>query len=147
MREALRAIMGLIKESPEWRRFFKACCQEGFLRLHSQAWQFDDELRDRGHEFGREDVEDALFELAHALLPDSPATKWDPKWAVALASKALRYLNERYVDGADLSVLEPWWDKLDATGMAQDQEGYRAAIRAFVKAGLRSFDAARRGAA
>jgi hypothetical protein len=34
------------------------------LQLRAQAWQFQDELKDRYHEFEREDLEDGLFEMA-----------------------------------------------------------------------------------
>ncbi len=73
MREAYTAIKDLLKESLEWRRFFKLCCQESSLTLRSQAWQFRDELAERGHSFAKSDIEDVLLRLARELLPDSPA--------------------------------------------------------------------------
>ncbi len=72
---------------------------------------------------------------------------WDTEWAGDLMSKALRYLNERYVEDADLSGLGSWHGEIGATGIAEDRERYRRAVRGYVQAGLRAFDQARKGAA
>jgi hypothetical protein len=76
---ARMAVTELLKESREWRRFFRSLCDESFLALRSQSWQFRDELAQRGHNFpkGSAELEDALFGLARELLPDSPAAQWD----------------------------------------------------------------------
>jgi hypothetical protein len=144
---AREAVEALLRASPEWRYTFKTFCFQGRFRLRAQTWQFRDELRDRGHEFEHEDLEDALFDLACALLPDSPAARWDTEWATELTSWAVRYLAERYEGGADRSVLEPWAEKLYEAGVAEDRRAYHAAIRGYVKAGLEAFEAARRSAA
>ena len=78
---------------------------------------------------------------------DDPPGAWDTEWAGDLMSKALRYLNERYVEGADLSGLGPWHDEIVAAGIAEDQERYRKAVRGYVRAGLRAFEQSRKGAA
>ncbi len=144
---ARQDIADLMRSSEEWRQFFRACCEAGHLRLRSQARQWRDALRDRGQEHTLEDIEDALWELARDLLPDTPAAAWDTEWAGDLMRRALRYLNERYVEGADLSGLGEGHDEMVAAGIAEDREGYRKAVRGYIQAGLRVFDQARKGAA
>ena len=49
--KARTALLELFKESQEWRTFFRSCCEISAMRLRSQAWQFRDELKDRGNRF------------------------------------------------------------------------------------------------
>src|SRR4051794_3967730 len=112
------ALIELLKAEQEWRRFFKACCEMSSYRLRSQTWQFRDELQDRGFEFEDEEIEDGLFDLARVILPQSPAAQWDSEWAAALTSQALRCMKEHYVEGADLSSLGLWEDRMNAVAMA-----------------------------
>ena len=135
MREAYTAIKDLIKESFEWRRFFKLCCQESSLTLRSQAWQFRDELAERGHSFAKSDIEDVLLSLARELLPESPAAQWDEEWANALVKDAFARLAEH---GAGLSTEEVHsldlsgpckWEKVYEAKLNNDPAAYRAAIR------------------
>ncbi len=84
------AVVDLLAEDREWRRFFKRCCYLGHDRLRSQAWQFYAELADRGHILKLVDVEDALAVLASELLPDSPAATWDEKRASELSATRSR---------------------------------------------------------
>ena len=142
-----KALETLLRHSSEWRDFFDSCCESGHLRLRSQSRQFRDELHDRGHDHSLEDIEDALWELAHDLLPESPAAKWDTEWAGELASKALQHLAERYVEGADLSALLDWDEKIVAAGVAEDRRAYRSAIQGYIQAGLASFEAAKENVA
>src|SRR5215204_6184147 len=92
---ATTTVSALLRESREWRRFFKSCCQTSALRLRSQAWQFRDELRDRGHDLPLEETEDALFELAQQLLPAAPAAEWSA-WAEFICEDTLARLQEHY---------------------------------------------------
>src|SRR5918995_6194725 len=101
--KARTALLELFKESREWRAFFRSCCETSALRLRSQAWQFRDELKDRGKQFQAEEVEDAVLGLARELLPDTPAARWEAEWANDLCKDALARLAERY---AELSVTE-----------------------------------------
>ncbi len=63
----------------------------------------------------------------------------------ALLSEALRYVAvEHYAEGADVgSVLDAHQDEIDAAYLARDWPAYRAAIRAFVRAGRREAARAR----
>src|SRR5918992_3098002 len=96
--KARTTLLELFKKSSEWRAFFRLCCETSALRLRSQAWQFRDELGDRGHRFGSEEVEYALLGLARELLPDTPAAQWDAEWAHELCKDALAHLVERYAE-------------------------------------------------
>lgn len=141
---ARQDIADLMRSSKEWRQFFRACCERGHFRLRSQARQWRDTLRDRGQEHTLEDAEDALWELARDLLPNTSAAAWDTEWAGELAKKALDYLAKRYVEEADLSGLGWWDDEIVAAGVAEDRARYRVAVRSYVRAGLRAFDLARK---
>jgi hypothetical protein len=78
---ARTALLDLFKKSSGWRGFFRSCCETSTSRLRSQAWQFREELKERGHGFLTEEVEDALLGLARELLPNTPAAQWDAEWA------------------------------------------------------------------
>src|SRR3712207_1004426 len=101
--KARTVLLELFKESHEWRVFFRSCCEYSGFRLRSQAWQFQDELRDRGSELHNDAVEDALLGLARGLLPNSPAAQWDAEWARRLCEDTLARLNEHL---ASLSAKE-----------------------------------------
>ena len=49
-----------------------------------------------GDEFEHEELEDALFELASELLPDSPAAEWDEEWAHGLSEGAHARFKEHF---------------------------------------------------
>ena len=77
MSASRRALLWLITTDREWLDTFEVFCKRGALRLRSQAWQFRDELRDRGHQFSIGQIEDTHSGLAHDLLPDSLAARQD----------------------------------------------------------------------
>jgi hypothetical protein len=60
-----------------------------------------------------------------------------------LMRDALRFLNEHYAQGANLSVLDPHESRINDAYHTAALEEYRAAIREYVKAGLREFRRAR----
>jgi len=139
---ATTTVSALLKESREWRRFFKSCCQTSALRLRSQAWQFRDELRDRGHDLAPEETEDALFELAQKLLPAAPAAEW-PAWAELVCEDALARLQEHYADlsreereALDLSRAWKQNEPVVAASLAEDRAALREAVRAYEQEAL-----------
>src|SRR5215211_4172716 len=85
---ATTALLELFKDEPEWRGFFRSCCETGTRRLRAQAWQFGDELKEQGYPCPTEEVEDALLGLARDLLPESAAAGWDAEWAHELCKDA-----------------------------------------------------------
>src|SRR5918998_938443 len=101
--KARTALLELFKDSSVWRIFFRLCCETSAFRLRSQAWQFCEELNDRGHKLRVDEVEDSLLGLARELLPDSPAAHWDAEWAHELCNDALARLAQRY---AEISTAE-----------------------------------------
>ncbi len=73
------------------------------------------------------------------------ASREDLLYGVLLGD-ALRYVAvERHVEGADPgAVLDAHQEAIDAAYLARDWPAYRAAIRAFVRAGLREIERAKR---
>jgi hypothetical protein len=60
-----------------------------------------------------------------------------------LMRDALQYLNEHYVQGANLSVLDAHQVRIDEAYHTAALKEYRAAIRVYVRTGLREFRRAR----
>jgi hypothetical protein len=141
--KARTALLELFKETSGWRAFFRSCCEKSALRLHSQAWQFRDELEERGNDFQTEEVEDALLGLARELLPNTPAAQWDTEWAHELCKDALARLAKTYAglsvvekEDIDLSAQDVWDEPMRTAGQNNDPEGFRAALRCWERAGL-----------
>jgi hypothetical protein len=148
--KARTALLGLFKESSGWRAFFRSCCETSALRLRSQAWQFCEELQDRGHKLQAEEVEDALLGLARKLLPNTPAAQWDAEWAHELCNDALTRLAKRYADFStvdkevpDLSVQCEWDERMHGAGLANDPVAFRAALKGWTQAGLEAMERSR----
>ena len=148
---ARKAIADLLRDSLEYRRFFKKCCETSAFRLRSQAWQFGDELLDQGERFSLEDLEDALLTIARKVLPDSPAAKWDGEWAAGLTRDALRRLNERQAElstgelaAVDTSPEAEWIERMNTAAKANNPPAFRVALKGWERAGLEALEAARR---
>jgi hypothetical protein len=151
---ARQALAELLKASPEWRDFFRQCCETSAFRLRAQVWQFQEELRDRGHEVDRADLEDALLTLARKVLSETPAAEWDPEWASELCTAALLRVGKRYKEltaeekaVVDLSVQDGPHEESNAAAEANDPAAFRAAMKAWERAGLEALEGARKGAA
>jgi hypothetical protein len=147
--KASTALLQLFKGEREWRQFFRSCCERSTHRLTTQTWQFSDELKDRGHPYPVEEVEDALLGLVRDLLPQSPAAQWDTEWAHALCKVALSRLAEHYAglsdeekEALDLSVQTPWDERIVATGLDNDPAAFRAALKGWERAGLEAIERA-----
>lgn len=141
--KARTAIIELLKTEPEWRSFFKRCCEISPLRLRSQARQWQDELAYRGHAFGLADVEDSLTDLARRFFPESPGAQWDAEHASETCKDALARLGERYagLTEADrarlhLSGQDPYEAAMLAAGHANDPGVFRVALKAWERTGL-----------
>jgi len=143
-------LLELFKESHEWRGFFRSCCEYSAFRLRAQTWQFRDELQDRGHRFGSEEVEDILLGLARELLPDSPAAKWDAEWARRLCEATLARLNECHASLSakekvvvDTSPEVDWIGRMNAAAEANDPAAFRAVVNGWEQAGLEAMEQVR----
>ncbi len=148
--KARTTLLELFKESSEWRAFFRSCCETSAFRLRSQAWQFRDELKDRGNQFQADEVEDALLWLARGLLPDTPAAQWDAEWAHELCKDALARLAKAYAglsaeekDALDLSAQDEWDERMHEAGLANDPVAFRAALKGWTRAGLEAMERSR----
>ena len=141
------ALLELFKACSGWRAFFRTCCETSAFGLRSQAWQFREELNERGHRFTTEEVEDALLGLAQELLSESPAAQWDAKWAYQLCRRSLARLAERHAEfsgtekeALDLSGLNAWDERMHAAGLANDPAAFRVAIDGWTRAGLEAME-------
>src|SRR5215210_7641192 len=130
--KASTALLELFKASSMWRAFFRSCCETSGFRLRSQAWQFREELKDRGHKLQADEVEDSLLGLARELLPNTAAAQWDTEWGHELCKGALSRLAEHYcrLSGAekeilDLSCQHSWDERMHDAGLANDSTAFR----------------------
>ena len=145
--KARTALLELFKDSSEWRAFFRSCCETSAFRLRSQAWQFREELKDRGNQIQTDEVEDSLLGLARELLPDTPAAQWDAEWAHDLCRDALAHLARSYAglsaeekDTVDLSVQDEWDERMHGAGLANDPVAFRVALDGWTRAGLEAME-------
>jgi hypothetical protein len=144
------ALLELFKESHEWRGFFRSCCEYSAFRLRAQAWQFRDELKDRGNQIQADEVEDALLGLARELLPDTPAAQWDAEWAHELCKNAPARLNERHasLSAKEKVVVDPspeadWIGRMNAAAKGNDPAAFRAAVKGWERVGLEAIQQVR----
>jgi hypothetical protein len=147
---ATTALLDLFKDERDWRRFFRSCCEMSTHRLMAQAWQFGDELMERGYPCPAEEVEDALLGLARALLPESVAAGWDAEWAHELCKDALSRLAEHYAglsaeekDALDLPGQDAWDERIVVAGQDNEPAAFRAALKGWEQAGLEAIERAR----
>lgn len=122
-----RKLIEKMLEEQEWSLFFVMSCEYGPDRLTSQAWQWEKELSTRGHPANLTAVEDALLELAHELLPDSPAGT-DPR--SYLFNRAARWIGSKPFETTDAE------DAVLNEAFYGDLAGFREALRAWCKVGL-----------
>jgi hypothetical protein len=148
--KASTALLELFKNSQEWRIFFRSCCEMSAFRLRSQAWQFRDELRDRGNRFQADEVEDALLGLARELLPNAPAVQWDAGWAHELCKAALTRLAKSYAElsatekeGVDFSTQDIWDKRMHSAGSGNNPAVFRVALKGWEQAGLEAMEQVR----
>jgi hypothetical protein len=140
---AREALLRLFAKDREWQNFFRSCCEMSTYRLIAQAWQLRDELKDRGHPYSPEVVEDALLDLARELLPESAAAQWNAEWAHKLCKDALARLAEHYAglsaeekDALDLSGHDICDERMRAAGLENDPAAFQTALEEWEKAGL-----------
>jgi hypothetical protein len=141
------ALLELFRKSSEWRAFFRSCCETSVFRLRSQAWQFCEELNDRGHKLRVDEVEDSLLGLARELSPDSPAAQWDAEWTHEVCKDALAHLAKRYAelsaadkDTVDLSGQGMWDEQMQVAGLENDPVAFRVALDGWTQAGLEAME-------
>jgi hypothetical protein len=87
-------IMDLVGED-EWAGTLELLCRRPNV-LIAQAWQFRDELQDRGNPQDLADVEIALVELARELLPDTPAGRGGDEYLRrAMGKRCFDYIDSK----------------------------------------------------
>jgi len=136
-----------MRDGEEWRGFFKRCAETSSFRLSSQAWQWRDELHERGRDVDLEDAEDALCDLAGEQLPNSPGAEWDEEHAAKLATAALNWLAEWFPECSGSPALRSPTEASHAAAAAGEHARYREALRSLCRAGRDEALRIRRGAA
>ena len=143
------ALVELLKESRDYRTFFKRCCNTSALRLRSQAWRFRDELLVLGVAASLEAVQDTLLELARDLFPDSPGADFTT-WAGLLCGDAMARLSEHYAnpspeekDAIDLSAAWVRNDEIVAACEVESLAALRKALRSYEREARQAVEAAR----
>jgi hypothetical protein len=147
---ARAALLRLFTKDRAWQSFFRSCCEMSTYRLIAQAWQFRDELKDRGHPYPPEELEDALLGLARELLPESAAAQWNAERAHELCKDALSSLAKHYAafvaeekDALDLSAQDAWDERIVAAGLDNEPAAFRVALKGWERAGLEAIEWAR----
>lgn len=93
----------LLEKDDDLTIWFTLRCEDGVQAIEAQAWQMADVLNEDENE-----VRDAMLELAHELLPDSPAGAEDPRqvlfremgvWASKQDQEVQDRLTEYLADG------------------------------------------------
>lgn len=121
----------LIMSEPEWGHFFQMCCSDGVERLEGQVWQFRDELADYGQRHRLDDVQDALFDLARELVPESLAAGKAAyeDWAGSLLRQMFDLLHERGLEGpAGVDA-----DRIDEAYATYTRATLRAVVRDYAR--------------
>jgi hypothetical protein len=136
----------LIESSPEWRHSFAMFCEDGEVRLEAQAWQFREELQVRGHTPPLHSVEDALFDLARELYPDSPAAdeRVFSNWATELWRQALNHYGKAWKQAGEPTHLTADENSEACWGSRAE---YRAEVRRWLEGELATLRETREGAA
>jgi hypothetical protein len=147
---ARAALLRLFAKDKEWQYFFRSCCEMSTYRLIAQAWQWRDELRDRGYPYPVEEVEDALLSLVRELLPQSAAAQWDVEWAHDLCKDGLVRLAKHYAvlsaeekDALDLAGQDVWDERIVAAGLENNPAAFRRALRGWERSGMEAVERVR----
>ena len=114
-------------EDPDHGIWFALLCENGPQAVEAQAWQVARELR-----ADESEAKDAMLELAHELLPDSPAGAEDPRDSLyremgAWASMQPPDVQDRLAASLEHSFQDAWESGL---------HGFRNYLRSRCKAAL-----------
>ncbi len=141
------AVLDLLKDSVEWRRFFKRCCETSPLRLRSQAWQFRDDLLDRDQSFALAEIEDSLMSLARKFFPESLGAEWYTQWADKLTKDAMAHLQKHYAgltaadkEALDLFSQDPREERMYDAGINNDPSSFRATLKEWERVSLEAIE-------
>ena len=85
--------------------------------------------------------------LARELLPNTPAARWDAKWAHELCKDALARLAKAYAglcadekDALNLSTRDIWDERICFAGQDNDPAAFRTALERWERAGLEAME-------
>lgn len=123
----IEQVRNLLDHDDDIAIWFQLLCENGPDAIKAQAWQIADVLQSQ-----RDDVLDAMLELAHELLPDSPAGE-DPRQllfreAGIWASKQPQAVQDRLEASFQTGFDEAWHSSL-GTFRGYLRERCKAALR------------------
>lgn len=121
-------VKNLLEHNDDIAIWFQLLCENGAKAIEAQAWQIADVMQAPCDE-----VRDAMLEVAHELLPDSPAGE-DPhqllfREAGIWASRQPQDVQKRLAASFDGEEFEEAWGKDLGTFRRYLRERCRAAIR------------------
>ncbi len=135
----------VLRRRDDYRAFFRHLCFAGHNRMRAQAWQFYAKSQAMGWGYSRADIEDALWELAYALFPESAAAAWDTEWAQEIFSISEGYLERQQLRAALTPDEEAEYVLRAYLAMGEGaRTGRRAAYRAALREWMHAAQAASR---
>jgi hypothetical protein len=129
-REVIHELRKLIESEKEWAHTYQMHCESGAVALEKQAWQFREELEERLHRrLPPYSVEDALFDLAGELCPESPAADEDVfrDFASGIWERALAHYGRAWEKHGRPAAHRT--GEQDAEACWGDRAAYRAEVR------------------
>ncbi len=126
----------ILRQREDYRAFFRHLCFAGHFCMRAQAWQLHEKTQAMGWSYSLAEIEDAMWELAFVLFPESPAAEWDVAWAQEIFSEAEDYLDRQQLRHALTPKEEAEYVMRADRAM---QEGARTGRRAPYRKALREW--------
>lgn len=118
----------------DWAGYFENLCQRSESLRIAGGREFWKQSRKMGWDWGREEIEDALFSVAGAMYPDTPAGQ-PHAYYDELHSAATCYLDEHGIREALTAEEEAEHiDRAVQAMLSGDRSGYRWALREWIEA-------------
>ena len=128
------AVLAILTSEPELMACFEGLCELPESLRIAGGREFWRQSKKMGWSFGREEIEDALFAVAGALHPDSPAgaahAYYDDLYWGAVAYLDEHDLRHVLTDDQDTEYI----DRAVQAMAANDRAGYRRALRGWIEA-------------
>lgn len=124
----------VVRCAEDWSGYFASLCQRAESLRIAGGREFWKQSRKMGWDWGREEIEDALFSVAGAMYPDTPAGQ-PHAYYDELHSATTRYLDEHGIREALTAEEEAEHiDRAVQAMLSGDRSGYRWALREWIEA-------------
>lgn len=125
----------IVRCAHDWGGYFENLCRHPESLRVAGGREFHWKSKGLGWSFSREEIEDALFDVAHVLYPGSPAGQ-PHAYYDELHTAATMHLDEHELRDALNAEEEAVYVERAITAMkARDWRGYRRALREWIAAG------------